>query len=328
MHLLLKFCLIILLAWCASSCSSEIDHLPMEGYAIIEKDEIVNPEREYVVVLGDIQSYTNNYDWMPLLYHSINWVRCQNEYYNAFRGVIQTGDLTENNLDWQWANSVCAFDLLRDSLPLICVSGNHDYDWEGIKIKDRSTSKLNKYFQNPRDTQKIFQYYQVGNIENVIIPIVFSKQTIYIIALEFAPRPEVLAWANQVVKSMPNDRFILLTHEFVDNKGERYLNERTFAELQIDGAYTTPEEIWHSLIEPNDNIRAIICGHSAFCDFRTDKNKYGSDVGQILFNLQDQPCGGNSLIQLWEFEENNIRVFVYNTILREIVPNTLFNFAI
>lgn len=328
MFRLFELCLLVLFAWCALSCSSDVDCLQMDGYEMVDRDSIVDPNREYLVVLGDLQSYTNNCDWMPLFSHSMNWVRCQNGYSKAFRGVIQTGDLTENNQDWQWANSVAAFKLLKDSLPIICVSGNHDYDWEGIRIKDRSTSKLNKFFRNIQYTQRIFKYYQEGDIENIIVPIVFRHKTVYIIALEFAPRPEVVMWANNVVRSMPNDRFILLTHEFIDNVGERYSSERTFAELQIDGAYTTPEEIWRSLIYPNDNIRAVICGHSAFCDFRSDKNENGSDVSQILFNLQDQPYGGNALVQLWEFDGNEVCVFVYNTMLRHIVPNTVLHFVI
>ena len=323
----MKYITYILIVILFSSCQSIVE-LNDDFYENIEIDNILKPDKEYIVILGDIQSYTSHEEWLPYYFHSMNWVRSQNEYFHSIKCVLQTGDLTNNNFNEQWTAARCGFALLNGSIPYVCVTGNHDYDWEGITISDRNTSKFNTYFKDRNYTDKIKSYYKDGEIENIIVPIHFSNRTINILALEFGPRHEVISWAQKQVKERSDECFILLTHEFIDNSGERYVHERTYSELQFSGPYSTPQEIWSSLIKGNDNIKAVVCGHSAFYHYREDINSFGNKVSQILFNIQDQPNGGDSLIQIWELDGNSVSICIYNTMTKEIVSETTQTFTL
>lgn len=114
-----------------------------------------------------------------------------------------------------------------------------------------------------------------------------------------------------------------MTHEWLSRYGDR-LDDDSDANLQFShSSHTTPQEIWNSLVYPNDNIVCVLCGHNGFCKYLFSKNKVGRDVCQILFNLQYQENGGDGMIQLWEFpaNENAINISVYNTITRQFHPD-------
>ena len=84
-------------------------------------------------------------------------------------------------------------------------------------------------------------------------------------------------------------------------------------------SYTTPEQVWNTLVKPNDNIICVLCGHNGFFATLFSENDSGRQVPQILFNLQYQENGGNGYVQLWEFPSQNdsVRIGVYDTINRK-----------
>lgn len=295
----------------------------------IQADSILSQTSNYIVIIGDIQAYTNNDARLKYLNLSCDWIANQQELTPGIIScVLQNGDLTEDNSKSQYKNADEAFSHLGETVILIPSTGNHDYKWGGsagaMEITDRNSTGINTLNNlNPLRMLPILEF-EPGKLDNIIVPIMVGKRKIYIIALEFGPRKEAVDWATLVVKANPDVDFILMTHEWMTRSGLR-IDKGSYADAQFPNlSHSTPEEIWQKLVYPNNNILCVLCGHNGFCKYLFSKNKAGREVCQILFNLQYQENGGDGLVQLWEFpkDKNIINVSVYNTITREFHPDS------
>jgi len=87
------------------------------------------------------------------------------------------------------------------------------------------------------------------------------------------------------------------------------------------------KDVWEKLLSQTNNIRLLICGHYAeanenFADnvgFRTDKNKAGNDVIQMMFNTQAlggglSGNGGDGWLRVLEFmpDGKTVHVITYS----------------
>lgn len=283
---------------------------------------------EYIVVLGDIQEYTYRAKWANRYYMpTVNWIRSMaNLHHYHIDCVLQTGDLTNNNEGWQYGYFEDYTKALAAEQLFITVPGNHDYDWHGEQITDRTTSGVTRYASFHNTTQHIEAQYEVGRIDNAIYRNTIHGHRYDIIALEYGPRPKVLEWANDYVKSHPEHKFILMTHEFLVSDGWRVTNGWSSAEKQFSTIpYSTPEDVWQKLVYDNDNIRCVLCGHNGFSRQFYTPNAAGRDVPQILFNLQYLPHGGDGYLQLWKIpiSMDSVEVKVYNSLTNELYSDSI-----
>lgn len=314
--------IITILIFCACSSQGDI----YNGKELIWQipDNILNTDSYYIAVIGDIQEYTVSDEMVSYLEKTCDWLRSQQRYFNCISCVLQDGDLTWNNEKYQWNYADNAFYHLGDSVLIIPSTGNHDYNWANDgEIKDRYSSNLNsmKYLFVLR-RQPMLQY-EKNRLDNIIVPVKIGEDIINIIALEFGPQKNAVTWADSVVRSNPHKKYILMTHEWMTRGGDR-IDQGSYAAMQMPNiSHSTPEEIWKKLVYPNDNILCVLCGHNGFCKYLYSTNQAGREVCQILFNLQYQENGGDGMIQLWEFpnDENVINISVYNTIKREYHPD-------
>ncbi|MDE6083969.1 MAG: hypothetical protein K2G11_05735 [Muribaculaceae bacterium] len=283
-------------------------------------DSIFVTNSKYIAVIGDIQSYTVSDEMTVFLKETCYWLHSQQRHFDCFSCVLQDGDLTENNFDYQWNLADEAFGYLGDSLVCIPSTGNHDYTWgKNSEISDRYSNKLNSMNNLSVLKRQQLEQFELGRLDNIIVPVKVGKDSISIIALEFGPRKEAVTWADSIVRANPNRKYILMTHEWMSAKGQR-IDTNSYATWQMPNlSHSTPQEIWDKMVYPNDNILCVLCGHNGFCKYLYSTNKAGRDVCQILFNLQYQENGGDGMIQLWEFpnDKNVINISVYNTIKRE-----------
>lgn len=315
------------------SCSDDISPDNIESYEFIPIDPIINVSSNYMIVIGDIQEYTNNCVYLPYLNYSLDWIRNQNNMYNNIVSVLQVGDVTNNNQKHQWDNARNAFKHLKDSVMYVWCIGNHDYSWSGekkISITSRESSMLNKYVSNPLLNNNIVDEFEKDHYDNIIVKNTVGDQRIDIISLEFGPRPDVVQWVTDHVSRHIDRKYILMTHEYMTNEGTLYQSGETFANLQFFKIpFCEPEFIWDNLVKPNDNIICVINGHNGFCKYLESKNNAGRMVPQIMFNLQYQENGGDSMIQLWEFpkDKNEIIISVYNTMKRIEVNPTEYKYS-
>lgn len=291
-------------------------------------DSNLNKEREYIVILGDVQQYTDRDENMNSFISSVNWLLGQQEAYNSIACILQVGDVTNFNVDEQWIRyyGLTKY-LVRAGIPIFTCTGNHDYtrDVEG-KIHDRNSSKINTYLSSFYSDVIIRSQYEPNHFENIIVKLPLNYLNIDLILLEFAPRKEVLHWVKEYVLSHPRQSFLLMTHEFLHNNGE-IVDSNSYAEMHLsntNSSWSTPLYISQNLLFQCPNIKVVVCGHNGFTALNTSLG-----IPIMMFNLQFQDNGGDSMILLWEFESNGdrIRTNVYKTSSRSFINTTLSDFT-
>lgn len=306
------------------ACSSDDEEWLSDSYIIDNVPDYtgINPSSHYLVVVGDIQEYTRQPEYMDDFRASMDWLRIQNSFFGNIDGILQVGDITDENAGWQWDNAFLVLRPVAETIPVIAVTGNHDYTWlrnEGdmfTYIPDRGSTLFNSYRLPIRSPLAIVAAYEAGSRENVIYSLRLGGRTAYIVALEFGPRPEVVEWAGEFISINQEADFYLLTHEWLTRNGGLVSDSESYSFMQFgtDGRATAPSGIWNSIVRPYDNVIAVICGHNGFVASLFTPNDAGREVPQILFNLQYQEHGGDSMLQLWEMPEgsDSVHTAVYN----------------
>lgn len=285
----------------------------------------LDPTSEYIIILGDIQEYTmdakkaKNY-MLP----TINWIRSMKAHGYKIDCVLHTGDITNNNENWQYQYFEALTKPLAEEILFVTVTGNHDYDWgKDSEISLRESSKMTQYTSFNLTCKNIVAQFESGKLDNIVVKNTIQGERYDILALEFGPRPEVLEWADKYVKSHPEHRFILLNHEFLERRGWRVSNGWSQAEQHfLSIPFSTPKTVWDNLINDNDNIRCVVCGHNGFSQLNILQNASGRKIPQIMFNLQYLPHGGNGMVEVWEIPQSsfNVKADVIST--KENLPYT------
>lgn len=309
------------------SCGNSIPNMDIE---ISEQaDSIINPSSKYIVVLGDVQTYTQDPSLNIYLARSLAWVNGQQNHFGNILCLLQDGDVSNDNYDYQWKAFGDNVSAISKSIPTIVSTGNHDYFWDSDN-DPRSSTKINNYLYSYFPHKLIEHSYEEGSVENVIVRNFIHGQRYDIVALEFAPRPQVVMWADSIIAANPDKKYFVMTHEFLLH-GKMVKRENSYA-LRHFKEYPAcaPDEIWEMMIRRRDNIVAVLCGHNGFSEQRESENDYGRLVPQILFNLQYQTNGGDTMVELWEFPEkgDSANVRVYHTWERRFLdtPETNYRF--
>jgi len=246
------------------------------------------------VFIPDTQNFTQSQGDTGL--NSIsNWVLNNKEKENIV-GVIGLGDITNKNTVEQWADAKTSFDKLKGEVPYMFVQGNHDIgsattDAEGNTVY-RNTTNLNTYF--PLDDWKPYLtgYYEEGKIDNIYTLTEDNKGIKYmLLGLEFQPRDEVLAWANEVVAAHPDYNVIVSTHGYQSydyyTKEQYYISSNSYTSILGSNA-NTGDDIWEKFVSKHANITTVVCGHVYHEDIHvtTKTGVNGNTVTEIIANAQ------------------------------------------
>lgn len=312
---------IVAVALLAAACSGVDDGIPAPMSAVKAPRPVcwsgLNPESEYLAVMGDVQSYTASRANMDYFVSTMLWVKNQWLLDARIKAMLYVGDMTDNNTRAQWKNFKTASSVVSELMPVVTCSGNHDYDWDANSlhhnaIADRRTCRLSEFASTPLLEERIVARFRPDSIDNVVVSNEMHGRRIDIIALEFGPRPEVLRWAADYVAANPDHRFIVMTHELLRASGDFAVSPWTHSDEQFRPYVlpsSSPEQVWRQLGYPYDNVVAMVCGHNGFSAFNMSRcNASGRQVPVVLFNLQYVANGGNGLIQLWEFHRDSERV--------------------
>ncbi len=177
------------------------------GCTTIER--LTAPKPFTLIVLPDTQRYALLF---PNIYaRQTAWIKEQQKAHNIV-GVLHEGDITDKSSAQEWATAEQAMRTLDGVVPYCLVMGNHDFD-PGSKPAQRSASRFNQHFGSQRFEKYPWYggHYGTGN-ENAYYLLHVDKSDFLILCLEFGPRDEVLAWANQIVAAHPRHHTIVLTH--------------------------------------------------------------------------------------------------------------------
>lgn len=280
-----------------------------------------------MVVIPDPQSYVKFDANQPLFELQTAWIANSLNSLNI-KGVLCTGDLVEQNeiripdgvngnqtSEEQWRAASRAFERLDNKVPYVICTGNHDYGYE--KAENR-LCHFPDYFPSERNScwrktlvEVGYNYLGIPTLENAA----FELETetwgkLLLVSLEFAPRDEAIEWARQLTEreKYKNHKVIVLTHSYMSPEAVWHIQE----DYKISPA-NYGQAIWEKLIYPSRNICMVICGHE--CEivgyegqvsFRSDKNKVGKQVAQMMFNAQTADGqwygnGGDCWLRLMEF---------------------------
>lgn len=318
-------CYAVLAILCLS-CSKSLDL----GQPVVDV-EMFDADAEYIIVIGDIQQYTYEKATLPFLEHTMRWIYLAKEAGMNIKCILQVGDITQENKkkEWQAFHELTA--AVAKEIPYAACTGNHDYSWgDNNEILSRDNTYFTKYVTFDGAKAEVVARYEPDRMENIVVRNSIFGTSYDILVMEFGPRTEVIEWANEYVKSNPGIKYILLTHEFLTSDGELVSNG-SYAESQLrNTTWSSPEQLWNTLVAGNDNIACVVCGHNGFSRIRLAANDAGREVPQILFNLQYQVNGGDGMIEIWEMKEDSdsVNVGVYNTLRNKWVdtPETSFKF--
>ncbi|NLA15871.1 MAG: serine/threonine protein phosphatase [Bacteroidales bacterium] len=296
------------------------------------------------VLLPDVQNYVK-YDYnQPILEFLTAWVADNIDNLNV-KAVLCTGDLVDQNeclvppfprfgnqtstQQWQFVSH--AFKRLDHLVPYIISTGNHDYGYTRAETADTyfpeyfTVERNNKY----RNCLTAVYNNRLGKptLENAAYA--FEDKhwgNLLVIAMEYGVRDEVLQWAKELCDSEEycDHKVIVLVHSYMGaGNNAPLLKKDKYKLTPINGG----EDIWKKLLFETKNIRLLICGHYAVPNedfasnvgFRTDKNKVGKDVFQMMFNTQAlgggmSGNGGDGWLRVLEFmpDGKTVRVITYS----------------
>ncbi len=294
-----------------------------------------------MILVPDPQSYTKFAANQPLFDLQTAWI-AQNIDLLNIKAALFTGDMVEHtgkqiygpipndkNGDQtgrqQWEAVSRALSRLDNRLPYVVAQGNHDIGH--ITATDRHT--IAPEFIRPErnimwektlvSTCPNFQ--GVHTMENSAYEFDGGPwEKMLVITFEFAPRDEAIEWAKKLTESEKyrNHKVIVLTHSWLNTKGERIVKE---------GYTLSPcnwaEAVWQKLVYPSKNICLVLCGHTGDApkitgdeddinykptsSFRIDKAEDGREIPQMMFNSQHgdgdwNGNGGDCWLRILEFK--------------------------
>ena len=264
-----------------------------------------------LVLLPDTQMYAEDYPGLFTM--QTHWIAKNKDKYNI-RYVLHLGDITNNGKKPQWERAQEAMSELDGKVPYALVPGNHDY----YALADRRT-RLNEYF--PLSKFKAWPTFggaMNGDMSNSYHLFSAGGTDWIVLALEWAPRNETVAWANEVLSKYPDRKAILVTHAYLNEDGTRYdfTNQKKKPQSASPHGYpcntsaNDGEELWNKLVRKN-NFALVVCGHIGDGrGFLVSTNDKGKKTYQMLVDYQDRELGGQGFLRLLEFRPDGKTVQV------------------
>ena len=264
-----------------------------------------------VVALPDLQNYTYN-NRQGTIRQQAQWVVDTRTQLNTAM-VVQLGDLVseEENLT-QWGHTSTGLKVLDDArVPNTVVGGNHDFDTVAGTFAEYdqffppsrysvaswtpSSARYGGYLgQNLFGTDPVDR----RNMDNFAL---FSAggRDFLVLNLEWEAPQYALDWAAKVLAAYPDRIAVVTTHSFVGLNGLR----RTTPERP---GGTSADKMWTDFVSQRCSIKLVLSGHFHNGDAgeasRSDLNRCGEPVQQVLTDYQDRPNGGDGWLRYYRFD--------------------------
>jgi hypothetical protein len=281
-----------------------------------------------MVVLPDLQKYSETAASVKVLDEMLEWVASQREE-RGIQTVLEVGDTTETNSVDEWSRVRASFGQLDGQVPYILAAGNHDYAGRGNSDPCYRCTFLNDYF-SAADSPQFRGAYQDGYLENAYYEFVApDARKMLVLSLEWAPRAEVVQWANAVTSGtapglvpgqFDDHTVVLLTHAYLYNDNRRYdwLEQGAVQENsphQYTGTLASDfdgQQLWDGLVAPHAGFAFTFSGHvigdkanvaqgEGYLRSEVAEPMPAHVVHQFLFNTQILANGGNGWLMLVEF---------------------------
>ncbi|MFM1769591.1 MAG: hypothetical protein RJA22_2120 [Verrucomicrobiota bacterium] len=245
--------------------------------------------------------------------------------------VLHVGDIVHDDVEAQWQVARRSFRHLDGKLPYALVLGNHDYAGP-----DRST-RFNEFFPvaDLRQAPTFGGVREEGRLENSYHLFRMGGRDWIVLALEFGPRDEVVAWANGVLAAHPTRLGILVTHAYLFRENTRF--DHTLGRPQRASPHgwgNDGEQLWRKLVRRHAGMRFVFSGHVATggTGYLASTGDHGNTVHQIMADYENLRGGGSGYLRLVEFLPGGAQVQVrtYSPLLQRHLtdPANQFRFQL
>ena len=302
------------------ACAAEAPKKKADPYAdavFVEGEPPLPAEGSFTfAVLPDTQYYCEKYP--DIFVAQTRWIIEQRDR-RRIAATFHLGDITNQNDLPQWKNARRALQVLMDAgMPMCLTAGNHDHGPKGngsdrttmltdffpVKELSRASHWAGNYDREPQRSENSYHRLDIAG------------RRFLILCLEFAPRGDVLRWANEVVTDHADREVVLVTHALVYHNDTR-LDWKQYGKLQDwsphifglakpDDDVNDGQEIWDKLISRHENFILTLNGHvveSGLGRLVTSTAK-GHPVPQVLVNFQMKPNGGDGWLRLIEMRKD------------------------
>jgi hypothetical protein len=204
--------------------------------------------------------------------------------------VAHLGDLTEHGTKDEIEGISRSFRALdRRRVGYSVLAGNHDIDQRTDDQRGR-TPYLDAFGPQRFRTSPTFRGATADGYNSYHVFRAAGREWL-VLALDWRPSSDGIAWARDVLKQHPAVPTILTTHELVhaDDSGQ--------ADFSAFGRV-----LWEGLIRDNDQIFLTLNGHYWPPGRTVLRNDAGHDVHVHITNYQDRYYGGSAMIRLYEFD--------------------------
>jgi len=299
--------------------SAEIEVIPVDN-------QIEEPAREVsvtlvpgnepftLVVLPDSQYYTHPYasrgGSSDMFTAQTQWIAEHKDQMNiAF--VLHEGDLTDWNNAADWANARFSMSWLNGVVPYAMAVGNHD----GLAWSQNQTTLFNAFFPQYQfqDLPTFGGVFESNRMDNCYHLFSAGGVDWLVMALEFGPRNEVLAWANQVVTNHPDRQVILVTHTHVYSDSTLHGSSPYHAWLPTSsGRQNNGTDVWDKFLSHHANVRFVFNGHvlNSGIGRLVGVGDQGNRVYQMLANYQMNLLGGAGYLRIVQLFPDQDRMSV------------------
>lgn len=203
---------------------------------------------------------------------------------------------------------------LADGIPYSICVGNHD---QGVIAGDpnATTNFYNQYFGQARfgsrsyygghystNSDNHYELFSASGIDFIHISLEFNTN---IGAANQAALQNVLAWADNLLKTYPNRKAIIASHWIM--------------EIGTNASFGGPGAEIYNQLKDNPNLMLMICGHQHGEGRRSDPLNNGGTVYTMLSDYQARTNGGDGWLRLMEFSPANnlIRIKTYSPVLNQ-----------
>lgn len=305
-----------------------------------------------LVVLPDTQGYADvrhketQKHWPDIgdqrscFFAQTEWIKKNKKKLNIVM-VAHVGDITQTDHDEEWKIADTAFKTIDPHVPYLLCSGNHDmgYSAQHKKTCYSRNSRLSDYFKPSRFTKNPLyrshfgedsrvHFREEGKIENYYLFFKGGGLKFLILALEFKPRDETLAWANKIVSQHPDYRTIVVTHGYLSRKKGKRSESDGYVVKGNSGVL-----IWEKFVSRHENIFLVLSGHATENQL-SSKGKKGNIVHQVQADYWywDVPeiKAGSGYLRMMTFRpaENRIDVQTYSPVLDRFLVRPTSKFSL
>ncbi|MGR5117181.1 LamG-like jellyroll fold domain-containing protein [Vibrio astriarenae] len=286
--------------------------LALTGCNSSSNDDSTNPgdtevKGYTVVMMPDTQKYTR---YSPERFDAqTEWI-AENYIDQKIVFTAHLGDVVDlPQQDYEWVNARQSLAMLEANpeTPYSVVAGNHDvmaYVNGGIN-NNLDTDRIPEeepYLDNfhPDRIGEVFDTIkgQDSTGFNTFHKFVGGDREYMVLALDWRPSDETFQWAQDILDANPQTPTIITMHQIMDigPDGETAV----FTDL---GA-----KVWDDLIKNNDQVFMSVNGHHHGEAIKEAKNAYGRDVLMIVMDYQSNFWGGNGMMQLVNFVEEDNKI--------------------